>query len=109
MAKYTKGQSGNRQGRPKGAANLTTREVREAYQLLVEKNIGNLEAWLKKIAEKDPNKAFDIVLRLSEYFIPKMTRTEITGEGGTPLYTDIKVEIIKPNEDTDYGVIREDT
>lgn len=99
MARYTKGQSGNKSGRPKGSVNLTTKEVREAYQLLVENNIDNLGVWLKKIAEKDPSKAFDIVLRLSEYFIPKMTRTEITGEDGKPLYTDIKVEIVKPNED----------
>jgi hypothetical protein len=100
-----KGEVRNPKGRGLGVPNRTTSEIRQAYQNLVELNLDNMKMWLEQVGEEDPYKAVSLMLQLSEYFIPKMTRTEITGQDGTPLYTDIKVEIINPNEDTDYPTI----
>lgn len=79
MAKFTKGQSGNPAGRPAGAKSRTQSEIKEAFQFLVEGNLSNIETWLKSTAAKDPAKALELVLKLSEFVLPKMKATEITG------------------------------
>lgn len=65
-----------RGGRGKGTPNKVTKDVREAYQMLIEKNLSNLDAWVKKVAEKDPAQALRIIVDLSEYVIPKLARVE---------------------------------
>ena len=76
---------GEAKGKPKGALNYTTRDIKEAYRLLIENNLDNLTAWLNQVAEKDPEKAIKILSDLSEYIIPKLARQEITGEDGKDL------------------------
>jgi uncharacterized protein YqgV (UPF0045/DUF77 family) len=76
--------------KPKGALNKTTKDIKEAYRLLIEKNLDNLTGWLETIAEKDPEKAIRILNDLSEYVIPKLARTDLTGD----LNHDIKTTII---------------
>ena len=85
-----KGSNLNPKGRPKGLQNKTTEEVKRAYQNLVEMNLENMSKWLEQVAEKDPNKAMELMLKLSEYFIPKLARQEITGSDGKDLFNDIK-------------------
>lgn len=71
-------------GRPKGSANKSTTIVREAIANLLERNAPNMDRWLNEVADKDPHKALDIIQKLSEYHIPKLARTEVTGAGGGP-------------------------
>ena len=71
-------------GRPKGAPNKSTTIVREAIANLLERNAPNMDRWLNEVADKDPHKALDIIQKLSEYHIPKLARTEVTGAGGGP-------------------------
>jgi hypothetical protein len=66
----------NREGRPKGSPNKTTQEVRDAYQLFAENNMDKFQDWIDKVASKNPAKALEIVLAMSEYFLPKLQRTE---------------------------------
>ena len=66
MAKFEEGKSGNPNGRPKGKPNKTTAEIREAYQLLVENNLENMTLWLTDVAADSPEKAMDLMLKLSE-------------------------------------------
>jgi hypothetical protein len=78
MAKTrTSFKKGEAKGKPKGAKNHTTRDIKEAYRLLIEKNLDKMNIWLEKIAEKDPAKAMSIILGLSEYVIPKLARNNI--------------------------------
>jgi hypothetical protein len=99
-----KGKTNNPNGRPAGVPNKATRDIKEAYRLLIEKNLDNLTGWLEKIADKDPEKAIRILNDLSEYVIPKLARKEFTGEDGKPLFPKITIEIIdnatqvKPDE-----------
>ena len=72
---FEKGQSGNPSGRPKGSKNRSTTEMREALACLVNKNIEKLDGWLDQIAQDDPKSAFDCVMKLAEYNLPKYSRT----------------------------------
>lgn len=83
-------------GRPKGAPNKTTRDVREAIALLVGRNIGNLENWLNRVAEDDPARAATILLDAIEYHIPKLARSEITGKGGGKLEILVRQFVLPP-------------
>jgi hypothetical protein len=89
---FEPGTSGNPNGRPKGRLNKTTREIRNAYQKLTEDNLDNMNIWLAQVASESPEKAMDLMLKLSEYIIPKMSRQEITGTDGEDLFKNVKFQ-----------------
>ncbi len=64
-------------GSRKGSENKATKDIKEAYKQLIEKNLNNLTKWLKDIAAKDPAKAIYILSDLSEYVLPKLARSDI--------------------------------
>jgi hypothetical protein len=72
-------------GRPKGAPNKSTAAVREAIAKMAELNAPRFAMWLDEVAQKSPEKACDIYLRAIEYHIPKLARTEVTGQDGQPV------------------------
>jgi hypothetical protein len=79
-----------RAGKKPGTKNRTTKEIREAYQKLTEENLTNMTLWLGQIAAEDPAKAMDLMLRLSEYIIPKLARQELVGNDGEDLFKNVK-------------------
>ena len=79
-------------GRPPGAPNKSTKEIRQAYQNLVEMNLENMTAWLAMVAAEDPEKAMDLMLKLSEYIIPKLARQEVVGNDGSDLFKNVKFQ-----------------
>ena len=87
---FEPGQSGNPAGRKKGTLNKNTKQIREAYQKLTEDNLDNMNRWLMQTAQEDPAKALDLMLKLSEYIIPKLARQEIVGNEGEDLFKNIK-------------------
>ena len=87
---YKPGESGNPQGRPVGRKNKKTEAIREAYQKLTEDNLTKMSTWISQVASEDPAKAMDIMIRLSEYIIPKLARQEVTGNDGEDLFKNIK-------------------
>lgn len=70
-------------GRKAGSVNKTTREVREVIALIAQRNAEAVETWLAEI--EDPAKRMDMYLRMLEYHIPKLQRSEVTGVGGGAL------------------------
>jgi hypothetical protein len=84
---FQPGQSGNPNGRKKGSPNKSTKEIREAYQAFVESNVDEFQNWLAQI--EDPARRFEIILKISDFFLPKMTRTEVTGADGEDLFKNI--------------------
>jgi len=78
------GQVLNPSGRPVGAGNkiVIAERVREAFSQLLDNNVDKLEEWLYAAAKKDPVKALDLWVRISERFVPMLSRTEITGKDG---------------------------
>lgn len=89
---WTEGVSGNPNGRPKGAGNKVTNKIKEAYQQLVEGNLENMTEWLGEVAAEDPKEAMMLMLKLSEYVIPKLARQEVVGADGKDLFDNMKFE-----------------
>ena len=73
-------------GSRKGIPNKTTAQAREAISQFVEANTDRLQGWLDQIAETDgPKVAFQCLMDVLEYHIPKLARTELTGKDGGPV------------------------
>ena len=76
--------------RPKGSPNKATAQAREAIAAFVDGNAHRLTEWLDAVANGDPEsdtkpnpaKAFELFQSVVEYHIPKLARTELTGENG---------------------------
>ena len=64
-------------GRPLGAPNRATREIREALTLIVTRNIPRLQASLNKLAKHNPHGYIASITALCEFAIPKLSRLEI--------------------------------
>lgn len=97
--KFVKGQSGNPAGKPKGPNKSTTR-LKEALTRFTDDNADRLQEWLDEIAIKDgPRAAFKCFANLIEYSMPKLARTEHTGEGGGPVKTVSRVELAPMHDD----------
>ena len=103
---FKPGQSGNPNGRKKGVPNKQTKEIREAYQRLTESNLNNMSEWLQQVATDDPAKAMDLMLRLSEYIIPKLARQEVVGQDGEDLFKNVKFQF-GPDVNDDENRIEE--
>jgi hypothetical protein len=67
-------------GSRKGIPNKATKEIREAFKLLVKDNLDNMKVWLSDVAEEDPERALNILLKMSEFVVPKLQRQEIEHE-----------------------------
>ena len=89
---WQEGVSGNPNGRTKGAGNKVTTKIKEAYQKLVEGNLENMTEWLGEVAADDPKEAMMLMLKLSEYVIPKLARQEVVGADGDDLFKNMKFE-----------------
>jgi hypothetical protein len=75
-------------GRQPGSPNKTTLDVREAIAAFASANVGQMSEWLDAI--EDPAKKMDLYLRAIEYHIPKLGRTELTGDPKNPVSITIK-------------------
>ena len=71
---FEKGESGNPNGRPKGSKNRSTKVMKKAIAELVDDNLDEMSDWLKEMAKADPKAAFQCMLSLMEFHIPKMSR-----------------------------------
>ncbi len=88
---FTKGDPNiNRNGRPAGSKNIITEQIREAYSMVLENRLPDLERWILQVSHDDPAKAADLLMRLSERFLPLLARTEITGKDGSDLFANLK-------------------
>lgn len=66
-------------GKTKGVSNKSTTLAREAIAMFIDNNIDKMSEWLSRVAEKDPDKAIDCLMKAMEYHIPKLARTEQSG------------------------------
>ena len=82
----------NRKGRPKGSPNKITEEIREAFAMVLENRLPDLNRWIGHISQEDPHKAAELLIKLSERFLPALQRQELTGAGGEDLFKNIKFE-----------------
>ena len=86
---WEKGVSGNPHGRPIGSKNVASGRMKQAFADLIEGNLDNLNTWLIQTAAEDPKGALDIILKLSERFIPKLSQTQLTDGDGENLFKNV--------------------
>ena len=110
---FVSGQSGNPAGRPKGSMNKSSQVLRESLSFLIEENLDKMNEWIDRIAEDDPRAAFQCIVSIMEFNIPKLTRTVIkeeddkAGQPATeqlladPSYQAAIVEITRMQEEDD--------
>lgn len=72
-------------GRAKGTPNKATTDVRAAIALFAESNIEKVQVWLERGAKRNPLGAAKVFAMMLEYHVPKLARTEVTGENGGPV------------------------
>lgn len=73
-------------GRKPGSPNKATANAREAIARFIDGNSERLQDWLDKIeADQGAKAAWDCFIDLAEFHVPKLARTELTGEGGGPV------------------------
>lgn len=96
MAKNKRGGRRSGAGRRKGIPNKVTTEVRAIFKGIMERNASKVEAWIAAVAKDDPARATELLLRLAEFHLPKLARTEVGGLADTPL---VPPAIIVPMKD----------
>jgi len=73
-------------GRPKGTKNKSTEAARAAIASFVDGNSDRLQSWLDEIYQEGGAKeAFKAFSDLLEYHVPKLARTEVTGQDEGPI------------------------
>lgn len=86
-------------GRGPGTPNKATSDARQAIALFVDGNAHRLANWLDQVAEgmpehdikPNPAKAFELFQSVVEYHIPKLARTEISGDEGGAIRHSLEV------------------
>lgn len=67
-------------GRPVGALNRSTEQMKLTLARAVNNTLDTITKDLEEIKKKDPEKAIDLALKLMEYVMPKLSRTEMKAE-----------------------------
>jgi hypothetical protein len=92
-----KQQTNNPKGRPKGSPNKSTAMAREAIAQFVDGNAHKMQEWLEQVAIgvkneenkfivlPNPEKAFGMLQSVMEYHLPKLARTEHSGDEDQPV------------------------
>ena len=91
----------NREGRKPGSQNKYTKQIKEAFGLLLENNLEHLSVWLAQVAAEDPKAALDIVMKMSERFVPKLAQTQLTDGDGGDLFKNVRFEFGPPIDSQD--------
>lgn len=71
--------------RPKGSQNKVTGPAKAAIAAFIGAKAPEVEKLWSKVAKKDAARALDLFAKLAEYVVPKLGRTEMTGEDGGPI------------------------
>ena len=82
----------NIQRKGRTGPNKSTKLMKEAFAMLVEANLPNMDRWISQIASEDPAKAMDLIIKLSERFVPALARTEVTGADGEDLFKNVSFD-----------------
>jgi hypothetical protein len=75
-------QKGNKlaTGRPIGALNRSTEQMKLTLARAANNTLNNIAEDLEKIRKRDPERAIELSLKMIDYVIPKLGRTDIKAE-----------------------------
>ena len=77
----------NRAGRT--GPNNATKQIKEAFALLLDNNLDSMSRWLIQVSHDDPKAALEIMIKLSERFVPKLSQQALTNEDGSDLFKNV--------------------
>lgn len=69
-------------GRQRGTPNKATAEARNVFAAFVETNAPKAQELFERVAKDDPAKALELLAKLAEFTIPKLSRSTIDGDLG---------------------------
>ena len=92
---FKKGLSGNPNGRPKGASNTDTSLVKEVYIQIINSNLENVNDWIEEVGRTNPLQAIKLILKMSDYVLPKLSRVRQIQEVKE---MNVEIQIVKPNQ-----------
>lgn len=96
MGKFKKGMSRlDGAGRKAGTPNKVNSDVKEAMTDLISLNVSKLQNWLDKVAEDSPAKAFDLLIKMMEFVLPKQSRVEYQDPQREEQVSKIVVEFVE--------------
>ena len=96
MTKFKKGNKIGL-GRVKGSTNTTTKNVKQAFQLLVENNLEQMTEDLKSLK---PKERIDVIINLTSYFSPRMKAVEVEANVKTnDMLSELTQKIYEMNDD----------
>ena len=90
---FTKGASGNPNGKPKGAQNKVTQTARELFVATLEGQVPFLSDSFVKVRDEDPAKYLDLFAKYAQYFVPKQVDITTKGEEVKQVFKIGNVEI----------------
>jgi predicted component of type VI protein secretion system len=67
-------------GRKPGSLNRSTEEMKLTIARAVNNTLNTISTDLETIRKKDPERAIELALKLMEYSLPKLSRTEMKAE-----------------------------
>ena len=76
------GNNYNPNGRPAGVPNKTTAQIKQVFADLLEGREEQLADSLERLREKDPKSFLELFIKISERFVPALSRQELTGADG---------------------------
>ena len=79
MGKFEKGHQLSK-GRPPGALNRSTEQMKLTLARAVNNTLNTLSEDLEKIRQRDPERAVELAIKLMEFTVPKLSRTEMKAE-----------------------------
>jgi len=72
-------------GRRPGVPNKITASARELFAAFLDHNAAFAQTWIDRVAKKNPKAALELLVKVAEFCLPKLQRTELTGANGSPL------------------------
>ena len=85
----------NSGGSRKGKPNKVTAKAREVIGQVIDGTAPKVQGWIDQVAETDPKGALAAFTALLEFGVPKLQRTEVTGEGGGPVKQEQTVLVVQ--------------
>jgi len=67
-------------GRPVGSLNRSTEEMKLSIARATNKALNNLPSVMDRLIKDDPKAAMDLAIKLLEFNLPKLSRTEMKAE-----------------------------
>jgi hypothetical protein len=69
-------------GSRKGVPNKATKDIRAVFSAFVENYADRVQELFDQVADKDPAKALDLLAKMSEFVVPRLSRSTVDGDLG---------------------------